>query len=65
MLGVGRTGNRIAKPQWSAQELSKELLDVLQGQSSLAIQLKANEVARLCERNGMGAMVAAQTLLSE
>ncbi|CAG8072578.1 unnamed protein product [Penicillium salamii] len=65
MLGIGRVGNRKAKPQWTARELSKELLRVLQGESALFMRQRANDLATLCDKNGIGAMVAAQTLLGE
>lgn len=65
MLGIGRVGNRKAKPQWTARELSQELLHVLQGRNAINMRQKANDLARLCDKNGIGAMVAAQTLLGE
>ncbi|CAG7992048.1 unnamed protein product [Penicillium olsonii] len=65
MLGIGRVGNRKAKPQWTARELSKELLRVLQGQSAISMRQRASDLASMCDKNGIGAVVAAQTLLGE
>jgi hypothetical protein len=65
MLGIGRVGNRKAKPQWSARELSKQLLKVLCGESAISMRRKARDLASLCDKNGIGAIVAAQTLLGE
>lgn len=65
MLGIGRVGNRIAKPKWSAGELSQQLLHVLHGENAVEIRRNARELAHLCDKNGVGAMVAAQMLLGE
>jgi UDP:flavonoid glycosyltransferase YjiC (YdhE family) len=65
LLGIGRLGNRKAKPQWSAQELSKELLSVLIGAHSVSIRQRTAEFAKLCDKNGSGAFVAARTILQE
>jgi hypothetical protein len=65
MLGIGRLGSRTTKPQWSAQELSRELLYVLLGENSGAVKEKATKLASLCEKNGNGALTAARILLEE
>ncbi|KAJ5104264.1 family 1 glycosyltransferase [Penicillium argentinense] len=65
MLGIGRLGSRKSKPQWSAPELSEELLHVLHGESSRAIKQKATELAIMCEKRGSGAKTAALVLLGE
>lgn len=65
MLGIGRLGNRTTKPQWSAKELSKELLVVLQGENSAVIKQKAADLAGLCEKRGNGAVTAARILVGE
>ncbi|GIK02013.1 hypothetical protein Aspvir_006056 [Aspergillus viridinutans] len=65
LLGIGRLGSRKAKPHWSADELSKALLDVLISESSAAIKDKAIGLANLCDEKGNGADVAARVLLDE
>ncbi|KAK3172949.1 hypothetical protein OEA41_006275 [Lepraria neglecta] len=65
MLGIGRWGSRTTKPQWSAQELARELLDVLLGERSDAMKQKARELAELCQKSGSGAVTAARILLAE
>ncbi|PNY25518.1 Uncharacterized protein TCAP_04541 [Tolypocladium capitatum] len=65
MLGIGRLGNRKAKPKWTAQELSRELSEVLLGKDSEAMKRKAMELADVCRRNGSGAANAARILLAE
>lgn len=65
MLGVGRLGNRKAKPGWASQELSGELTNVLFGEQSDTMKLKARDLAQTCQRQGSGAANAAQILLAE
>ncbi|KAK3386193.1 hypothetical protein B0H63DRAFT_544825 [Podospora didyma] len=64
-LGMGRVGNRKAKPLWTAEELATAILDVLFGKDSEAIRQKARELAEICKRNGNGAENAARILLAE
>lgn len=65
MLGIGRLGSRTAKPQWSAQELAREILYVLLGEKSSAIKQKCTELASLCKSNGNGAVATARIILAE
>ena len=45
LLGIGRWGNKKAKPRWSEDELSEAILATLFGPESLDIQKTAREVA--------------------
>jgi UDP:flavonoid glycosyltransferase YjiC (YdhE family) len=63
MLGIGRLGNRKAKPLWTAEELGSVLSDVLFGKSSDSIQRKAKAMAVVCKGKGDGAANAARLLL--
>lgn len=65
MLGVGRLGNKAAKPGWASQELGGELTNVLFGEWADTMKLKARELAQTCQRRGSGAANAAQILLAE
>lgn len=65
MLGIGRCGSRKTKPQWKARELAQELINVVIGHLSTAMREKAEELAELCKKNGLGAEMAARSLLAE
>ncbi|RFU78580.1 diacylglycerol o-acyltransferase [Trichoderma arundinaceum] len=65
LLGVGRWGSRTAKPRWSSQELSREMLEVLAGEKSDAMKKKAALLKQVCEYNGSGADRAALAILEE
>lgn len=65
MLGVGRIGNKIRKPQWEAGELSQVLIDVVFGKGSNEIKKKAAHFAAVCHEHGSGAVHAAKILLAE
>ncbi|KAF7556680.1 hypothetical protein G7Z17_g1246 [Cylindrodendrum hubeiense] len=65
MHGIGRWGTRISKPQWTSEELTRELLIVLLGERSEAMKRKAKELAAVCKANGNGAIVAAKIILEE
>ena len=45
LLGIGRWGNKKAKPRWTEDELSEAILATLFGPESLDIQKTAREVA--------------------
>ncbi|KAL7916513.1 glycosyltransferase family 1 protein [Trichoderma velutinum] len=64
-LGVGRCGNRTTKPNWTAEELSRELLHVLVGDEAVAMKEKASIVKKMCKQNGSGADCAAVAILNE
>lgn len=65
LLGIGRLGNRQAKPQWSAPELSEAILDVLLGGRSTVVRQKAAALSETCKKNGNGAVNAARVILEE
>ncbi|KAJ4865374.1 UDP-glucoronosyl and UDP-glucosyl transferase domain-containing protein [Trichoderma breve] len=64
-LGVGRCGNPTSKPRWTAEELSRELLNVLVGDEAKAIKANALAVKKICKQNGSGADCAAMAILNE
>ena len=45
LLGVGRWGNKKAKPRWTEDELSEAILATLFGPEPVKIQKTAKEVA--------------------
>lgn len=63
LLGIGRWGNPTAAPQWTAQELAREIVDVLLSENSKGIQRKAIRTKQVCEYNGSGADYAALQIL--
>ncbi|RKU40519.1 hypothetical protein DL546_002153 [Coniochaeta pulveracea] len=65
MLGIGRLGNRTAKPLWTKKELGDVLSEVLLGKSSESIQRKASALAAVVKAKGNGAANAARLLLEE
>ena len=64
-LGVGRLGNRNTMPRWIANELASEILHVIHGTQSKQIRTAARRLARVCERNGDGAVKAANEILHQ
>ncbi|KAF4589661.1 glycosyltransferase family 1 [Ophiocordyceps camponoti-floridani] len=64
-LGIGRHGSKATKPRWTADELSTELLHVLEGEASEKIRLEAEKLADLCASRGDGADTAAKILMNE
>lgn len=64
-LGVGRCGNPTTKPRWTAEELSRELLNVLVGDEAKAIKANAMAMKKICKQNGSGADCAAMAILNE
>ncbi|OTA00036.1 GT1, glycosyltransferase family 1 [Trichoderma parareesei] len=65
LLGVGRCGNKATKPHWASGELSREMLDVLMGDSAAAIKEKAIHLQHICQEKGSGAENAALAILRE
>ncbi|KAM0472233.1 hypothetical protein ACHAPX_008915 [Trichoderma viride] len=64
-LGIGRWGARNTKNGWSARELSTNILQVIVGQSSVAVKKRCNVLKQICEFSGSGADFAALTILRE
>lgn len=65
LLGVGRCGNKTTKPHWTSGELSREMLDVLMGDSAAIIKEKAIILQHACQEKGSGAENAALAILHE
>jgi hypothetical protein len=65
MLGIGRLGNRAAKPLWTETELGDVLSEVLLGKSSDSIKRKATALATVVKAKGNGAENAARLLVEE
>ncbi|PHH85599.1 hypothetical protein CDD83_194 [Cordyceps sp. RAO-2017] len=63
--GIGLIGSKTTNPLWVAEELSHHLTTVLQGKAARAMQTRAQQLARICEEHGNGAMNAARTLLGD
>jgi hypothetical protein len=61
--GIGRIGARRQVPQVKADELSRELLAVLDGKQAHAIKLKAEEFATLCKTRGDASETVAAKML--
>ncbi|KAB5540331.1 hypothetical protein GE09DRAFT_1205720 [Coniochaeta sp. 2T2.1] len=67
LLGIGRWGNRMSnrtKTPWG-RELGNVLIDIMLGEQSTQIRDKAQGLARLCNRNGGGRVIAAKMILKE
>lgn len=64
-LGIGRHGSRTHKPRWVAEELSKELIAVLYGETAEEMKKKARDLAAVCGRHGDGADNAARFILEQ
>lgn len=67
LLGIGRWGNKLSqksKGSWGG-ELGNVLIDVLLGPESTGMKEKARELAKLCNQNGGGRVIAARMILKE
>ena len=64
-LNIGRCGSKKAKPSWTADELGRELHEVVLGPDAATIKANAMKMAAICDKNGEGADIAARILLDE
>lgn len=65
LLGIGRWGNKVThKGAWGG-ELGNVLIEVLLGGQSGKMKERAEELAKLCNENGGGRVIAARTILRE
>lgn len=65
LLGIGRWGNKVThKGQWGG-ELGNVLIDVLFGPEAARMKERAQELAKLCHRDGAGRVIAAKMILKE
>lgn len=62
LLGIGRWGNKTAKPRWEEKELCEALEEVILGPQAEEIQLRAKELARKYPESS-GRRMAAKVLL--
>lgn len=66
-LGIGRWGTRMSrgmKGSWGS-EFGNALIDVLLGPQSVQMKEKTQELAKLCNQNGGGRVIAAKMILKE
>ncbi|KAK8010012.1 UDP-glucoronosyl and UDP-glucosyl transferase family protein [Apiospora arundinis] len=66
LLGIGRWANRRTLPLNSARELGPALVDVvLSKRNSQEMRRRAEELAKICGREGGGRVVAARNIMEE
>lgn len=67
LLGIGRWGNKTSQKTrgpWGG-ELGNVLIEVLLGPDSTKMKERAREMAKLCNQNGGGRVIAARMILKE
>lgn len=63
-LGVGRGGNPMSAPKIDSYELAPVLVEVILGKGAAQMRAKAQELAVICARGGLGRENAAREILA-